>query len=96
MCKDFKPKILGQYHDLHVQSDTILLPDVFEICVMNYMSLILLSFFIAPGLAWQAALKKIKVRSNLLTDINVINGRKRYQKRNVTLFIDMQKLKANK
>ena len=52
-------------------------------------------FFTAPGLAWPAALKKIKVRLDLLTDINVINGRKRYQRRNVTLFIDIQKLKAN-
>ena len=28
--KDFKIKNLGEYHDLHVQHDTILLADVFE------------------------------------------------------------------
>ena len=30
VCKDFKMQNLGEYHDLHVQSDTLLLPDVFE------------------------------------------------------------------
>ena len=30
VCKDFEIKNLGEYHDLHVQSDTLLLADVFE------------------------------------------------------------------
>ena len=29
-CKDFEIKNLGEYHGLHVPSDTILLSDVFE------------------------------------------------------------------
>ena len=28
--KEFNNKNLGDYHDLHVQSDALLLPDVFE------------------------------------------------------------------
>ena len=28
--KDFEINILGDYHDLHVQSETLLLADVFE------------------------------------------------------------------
>ena len=31
ICKDFEIKHLGEYHDLYVQSDTLLLADVFEI-----------------------------------------------------------------
>ena len=31
VCKDFVIKHLGEYHDLHVQSDTLLLADVFEL-----------------------------------------------------------------
>ena len=31
VCKDFEIKNLGEYHDLHVQSDILLLADVFEI-----------------------------------------------------------------
>ena len=30
VCKDFEIKDLGEYHDLYVQSDTLLLADVFE------------------------------------------------------------------
>ena len=30
VCKDFEIKKVGKYHDLYVQSDTLLLPDVFE------------------------------------------------------------------
>ena len=39
-------------------------------------------FLAAPGLAWQAALKKTKVKLDLLTDISM-HGRKRYQRRNI-------------
>ena len=49
VCKDFEIKHLGEYHDLYVQSDTLLLADVFEdfrnICVLKYMNLILQIFF---------------------------------------------------
>ena len=30
VCKDFEIKNLGEYQDLYVQSDTLLLVDVFE------------------------------------------------------------------
>ena len=30
VCKAFEIKYLGEYHDLYVQSDTLLLDDVFE------------------------------------------------------------------
>ena len=30
VCKDFEIKKLGEYHDLHVQIDTLLLADMFE------------------------------------------------------------------
>ena len=30
VCKDFELKHLGEYHDLHVQSDALLLADVVE------------------------------------------------------------------
>ena len=40
VCKDFEIKNLGGYHDLYVQSDTLLLADVFEnfsnICIKIY------------------------------------------------------------
>ena len=30
VCKNFEIKNVGEYHDLYVQSDTLLLGDVFE------------------------------------------------------------------
>ena len=46
---------LGDYHDLHVQSDTLLLADVFEnftdMCIKVY-ELDPAHFLPAPGLAW--------------------------------------------
>ena len=44
--KEFKLKHLGEYHDLYVQNDTLLLADVFETCVLNYTNLILLIFYL--------------------------------------------------
>ena len=39
-------KNLGDYHDLYVQSDTLLLADVFETCIKKYMKSILLIFYL--------------------------------------------------
>ena len=54
-------KNLGDYHDLYVQSDTLLLADIFEnfrnMCIRIY-ELDPAHFLSAPGLAWQACLKK--------------------------------------
>ena len=49
-------KNLGEYHDLYVQSDTLLLADVFEnfrnVCFEIY-ELDPAKFLSAPGLVWQ-------------------------------------------
>ena len=72
--KDFKIKNIGEYHDLYVQSDTLLLTNVFKNVRDKYIEiyeldpLILLS---APGLAWEAYLKKTEIRLELLTDIDI-------------------------
>ena len=63
--KKFKLKNLGEYHDLYVQSDTLLLTDVFEnfrnMCIKVY-ELDPAHFLSLPGLAWLASLKKSKSR----------------------------------
>ena len=63
--KDFEIKNLSWYWDLYVQSDTLLLDDVFinlQNSVLKYMGLILFIFLSKPGLARQADLKKTKVK----------------------------------
>ena len=61
--EEFKLKHLGEYHDLYVQSDTLLLADVFEsfrnTCIKEH-KLDPANFLTAPGLAWQACLKKTR------------------------------------
>ena len=73
--KDFEIKNLGEYHDLYLKSDTLLLADVFEnfskMC-LNIYQLDPAKFLSAPGLAWQAALKKTAVKLELLTDIDML------------------------
>ena len=55
---------VGDYHDLYVQCDTLLLADVFEKfrdkCI-NIYGLDPSHFLSAPGLAWQACLKRQKL-----------------------------------
>ena len=60
---------------MHVQSDTLLLADGFENvrnkCIEMY-ELDPAHFLSAPGLAWQACLKKTEVNLELLIDINML------------------------
>ena len=69
--KKFGLKNLGEYHELYVQSDTLLLADVFEnfrnMCIKAY-ELDPAHFLTAPGLAWQACLKKTGVELELFTN----------------------------
>ena len=63
--KELELKNLGDYHDLYVQCDTLLLADVFENfrskCIEIY-ELDPAHFVSAPGLAWEACFKKIGVK----------------------------------
>ena len=60
---------------MYLKSDTLLLPDVFEnfrkMCSEIY-HLDPAKFLSAPGLAWQATLKKTEVKLELLTDIDML------------------------
>ena len=71
----FNIKSLGEHHDLYVQFDTPLLADVFETfrdkCLEIY-ELDPAHFLSAPGLAWQACLKKTQVKLKLLTDNDML------------------------
>ena len=71
----FKLNNLGDYHDLYVQSDTLLLADVFEnfrdMCLKEY-ELDPAHFLSLPGLVWLACLKKTNIELELLTDYNML------------------------
>ena len=67
--KKFKLKNLGEYHDLYVQSDTLLPADVFEnfrnMCIKVY-ELDPAHFLSLTGLARQASLKKHKYKIGVI------------------------------
>ena len=74
--KRFKLNNLGDYHDLYIQSHTLLLADVFEnfrkACIKTY-ELDPAYFISLPGLAWQACLKKkTGVELELLTNYDML------------------------
>ena len=65
---------LGDYHDLYVATDTLLLADMFEnfrkVCLEKY-GLDPAHYNSAPGLSWDALLKKTGVELELLTDLDM-------------------------
>ena len=82
--KRFELEHLGQYHDLYVQSDILLLADVFEnfrdMCIKEY-ELDPAHFLSLPGLAFQACLKKTNIKLELLTDYDMLLMVERRNKR---------------
>ena len=73
--EESKLKNLGQYHDLCVQCDTLLLADVFENFRNKCIEIYKLDpdhFLSAPGLAWQTYFKRTGVKLELLTDADML------------------------
>ena len=71
----FGMKNLGDYHDLYLKKDMLLLSNVFQTfrttCLEHY-ALDLAHFYTPPGLAWQGCLKKTGVNLELLTDPDIL------------------------
>ena len=71
-------KNLGDYHDLYVQNDTLLLADVFEnfrkksigIYELDPAHFLSATGLVATGLVWLACLKKTEVKLELLSNVD--------------------------
>lgn len=74
--KEFSCKTLGEYSDVYLKSDVLLLTDVFEnfrkICHEVYQ-LDPCMFLTAPALSWSAMLKYTGIHLELLTDIDMVH-----------------------
>ena len=70
----FNLKTMGDYHDLYLKSDVLLLADVFEnfrkTC-LQYYKLDPCHYFTSPGLSWDAMLKMTNIKLELMTDIDM-------------------------
>ena len=74
--KEFGIQNLGDYHDLYLRTDVVLLANMYEAfrdtCLRHYF-LDAAHLYMAPGLAWKACLKKTGVRLGLLTDPDMLS-----------------------
>ena len=65
---------MGEYHDLYLGNDMLLLTDVFEnfrkTCI-QYYKLDPCHYFMSPGLSWDAMLKMTNIKLELMTDIDM-------------------------
>ena len=73
VCKDLKN--LGEYYDLYLKNNTLLLADVSE----NFRGMCLKIYYLDPakfvpasGLEWEPVLKNSEVKLKLLTDIDML------------------------
>ena len=70
----FKIKHLGEYHDLYLKTDVLLLCDVFEKFIktsLEYYCLDPSHYFSSPGLSWDAMLKMSGIKLKKINDVNV-------------------------
>ena len=66
---------MGDFHDLYLKTDVLLLADVMEnfrkLCEENY-ELDPAHFFTVPGMAWDAMLKITEIKLELLEDVDML------------------------
>ena len=66
---------LGDYHDLYLRTDVVLLANMFkafrDTCLRHY-KLDPAHFYTSPGLAWRACLKRTGIKLELLTNPDML------------------------
>ena len=70
----FKIKTLGEYHDLYLKTDVLLIADVFEKFIktcLEYYKLDPCHYFSSPGLSFDAMSKMAGVKLDLISDIDI-------------------------
>ena len=70
----FRIENMGQYYDLYLKSDVLLLANVpqdFRETCLAYYGLDACHYITSPGLAWDAMLKMTKINTDLISDIEM-------------------------
>ena len=71
---EFGLSSMGEYHDLYLKSDILLLADVFENfrkACQQYYGLDPAHYFTSPGLSWDAMLKMTNIELELISDVDM-------------------------
>ena len=93
----FKINTMGNYHDLYLEKDVLLLADVFEKFIntcLDYYGLDPCHYFSSPGLSWDAMLKMTKIELDLISNIAMHLFIKKRMRRGIS-FIAKRHSKAN-
>ena len=72
---EFRCQDIGDYHDLYLKSDVVLLADVFESFRNLFKKTYDLDpchYYSAPNISWDAMLKTTKIELDLLSDIDIL------------------------
>ena len=72
--KSFNIETMGEYHDLYLKSDVLLLADVFESfrkTCLQYYKLDPCHYFTSPGLSWDVMLKMTNIKLELMVDVDM-------------------------
>ena len=97
VLKEFNCKTVGDYHDLYLKTDVVLLAEVFQTfrkpCLDAY-KLDPLHYNTAPGLSWDALLKHTKIDLELLTDIDMHLFKEKGMRGGISL-VSLRHTKAN-
>ena len=97
--KEFGIHNLGDYHDLHLRTDVVLLANVYEAfrdtCLKHY-KLDPAHFYISPGLACKACLKCTGIKLELLTNPDMLLMFEREIKAGITQAVRKYALANNK
>ena len=75
ICGRFHIANLGEYSDLYLKIDVLLLADIFQNFRNNFIASYELDpahYFTLPGYTWDAMLKYTKIQFELLTDIDMV------------------------
>ena len=70
----FKMNTVGDYHDVYLKTDVLLLADVFEKFIntcLDYYGLDPCHYFSSPGLSWNTMLKITRIELELIADIDM-------------------------
>ena len=70
----FKMNTMGDYHDIYLKTDVLLLTDVFEKFIntcLDYYGLDPCHYFSCPRLSWDAMLKMTEIELEFISDIDM-------------------------